>query len=67
VLSSDNLFPLLQFQQIPALVRRHRNYLLSWQGGCAGFAKLAGLSVDVLFRIAPDVSSAEAEFVPRPS
>jgi hypothetical protein len=65
VVSSDNQFPLLHFRQIPALVRRHRNYLLSWQGGCAGFAQLAGLSVDVVFRIAPDVSSAEAEFVPK--
>lgn len=57
----------LVFGELAPLVRRHRNYLLSWQGGCAGFAKLAGLSVDISFQIALDLGSAEAEFVPRAS
>jgi hypothetical protein len=65
VSSPATQFPVLHFREIPALVRRHRNYLLSWQGACAGFATLAGLSVELVFRIAPDISCAEAEFVPK--
>lgn len=56
--------PVLRFREIAGAVRRHRNYLLSWQGGVVGFARLAGLSVHVAFRVAPDASSAEAELVP---
>ena len=55
--------PLLQFRELPALVRRHHNYLLSWQGACTGFIKLAGLRASLSFRVAPDLSAAAAEFV----
>lgn len=55
----------LSFADLAPQVRRHRHYLLSWQGGVMGFAKLAGLSVDISFRVALDLGSAEAEFVPR--
>ena len=58
--------PVLHFRELPALVRRHRNYLVSWQGACTGFIKLAGLHAELEFRVAPDVSAAEAEFVLTP-
>jgi hypothetical protein len=63
VIDSEDGNPVLRFRQIAAQVRRHRNYLLSWQGGCAGFAKLAGLTVHTVFRAAADASSAEIEFM----
>jgi hypothetical protein len=66
VVDSEAGNPVLRFRQIATQVRRHRNYLLSWQGGCAGFAKLAGLSVHPTFRVASDVSSAEVELIPAP-
>jgi hypothetical protein len=47
-------------------VRRHHNYLVSWQSACTGFIKLAGLRASLSFRVAPDLSSAEAEFVLTP-
>lgn len=55
--------PVLQFRELPALVRRHRNYLLSWQGACTGFIKLAALKAELSFQVAPDFSAADAEFV----
>jgi hypothetical protein len=55
--------PVLQFRELPELVRRHRNYLLSWQGACMGFIKLAALKAELSFQVAPDLRTAEAEFV----
>ena len=54
--------PVLRFHDIPELVRRHRNYLHSWHGGCLGFVALSGLDAVLSFRVAPDTSSAEATF-----
>lgn len=58
--------PVLRFDEIPEPVRRHRNYLHSWHGGCLGFAKLAGLGGQVAFRVALDLRSAEAAFTRAP-
>lgn len=65
VIASPGGHVVLAFRDLAPQVRRHRNYLLSWQGGCEGFAKLAGLSVDISFHTALDFGSAEAEFIPR--
>lgn len=62
--SSDGGHPVLRFAHVAPALRRFRNYLHSWHGGCVGFAKLAGLATHVTFRAALDASWAEASFLP---
>ena len=54
--------PMLHFEQIPPLVRRHRNYLHCWHGVCQAFATLAGVDGRVEFSALPDDSAARAKF-----
>jgi hypothetical protein len=63
--STEHGQPLLRFGAVSPGVRRFRNYMYSWHGGCVGFAKLAGLPGQVTFRAALDASSAEACFPAR--
>lgn len=62
----------LRFDNVAPEVRRYRHYLDSWHGGCAGFARLAGLSVRVTFVSGGDYAEAvlepvQGEPMPRPS
>lgn len=52
----------VRFAKIAPEVRRYRHYLDSWEGACRGFARITRLEGEVLFRVAEDLSSAEATF-----
>ncbi len=54
--------PALVFEDVPAEVRRYRNYFHSWHGVCRAFATIAKLSGPVTFEIAPNGGRAEASF-----
>jgi hypothetical protein len=62
LVSGESGYPIIRFENVPAAVRVHHNYLLSWEGACRGFAHIARVEGAVSFKCAPDRSWAQAEF-----
>lgn len=54
----------LHFEELAPELRKYRSYLFSWHGGCAGFARLAGLNVRVLFEGTAGQDFAQAVLLP---
>jgi len=54
----------LRFEQVAPEIRKYRNYLHSWHGGLAGFARLAGLQVRVQFEGVAGLDFAQATLLP---
>lgn len=54
--------PGIRFDDVAPYVRLYHRYFTSWEGTCQGFAHIARVRGNVKFRVAPDLSWAEAEF-----